>query len=126
MKISTFNPLVISPKADEIVKLFEEMGFNKNHAPVIPLENGDVEDIRLKDENRNYIDVANSQQVPQDVTAIRINVENFAEAYDILRKHGFKNTRGDRVVVSETSMSATMVSKSGLTIILMRHVKEKE
>lgn len=123
MKITTFNPLILSSNADEVIKLFEEMGFEQRHAPVIPLETGDVTDTRLKDENGNHIDVANPEGLPQDTMAIRMNVDNFAEAYDILEKHGFKNTRKDRVVVAETARSATMVSPSGLKIILVKHVK---
>ena len=124
MKITTFNPLILSTKADDVIKLFEELGFEPNHAPVIPLETGDVTDTRLKDENGHSIDVANPEQLPQDTTAIRINVDNFAEAFDILEKHGFKNTRKDRVVVAETARAATMVSPSGLTIVLVKHVKK--
>ena len=31
MKITTFNPLIVSQNADEIVSLFEELGFEKRH-----------------------------------------------------------------------------------------------
>ena len=27
MQITTFNPMILSPKADEVIKLFEERGF---------------------------------------------------------------------------------------------------
>lgn len=124
MKITTFNPMILSPKAEEVVKLFEELGFERRHAPVLPLETGDVADIRMKDSNGNNIDVADQEQLPQDVTAIRVNVDDFAEAFDMLEKHGVKNTRKERVLVSQTGMAATMVSPSGLTIILVKHNKE--
>lgn len=124
MNITTFNPLIISPKAEEVIKLFEELGFEPRHTPVIPLETGDITDTRMKDANGNSVDVAGQDQLSQDVTAIRMNVENFEEAFDLLEKHGFKNTRKDRVLVSRTSREATMVSPSGLTIILVRHVKD--
>ena len=38
MKITTFNPLVVSDKADEIVALFEELGFELRHAPMVDEE----------------------------------------------------------------------------------------
>ena len=38
MKITTFNPMILSPKADEAIKLFEELGFEKKHAPVVETE----------------------------------------------------------------------------------------
>ena len=121
MKITTFNPLILSANADEVIQLFEELGFEQRHAPVLPLESGDVKDIRMKDANANYVDVADVKDLPQDETVIRMNVDEFAKAFDILEKHGFKNTRGDRTIVTESSQSATMVSKSGLKIILVRH-----
>jgi len=124
MKITTFNPMILSPKAEEVVKLFEELGFERRHAPVLPLETGDVADIRMKDSNGNNIDVADQEQLPQDVTAIRVNVDDFAKAFDMLEKYGVKNTRKERVLVSQTGMAATMVSPSGLTIILVKHNKE--
>ena len=34
MKITGFNPLVITPKFDDAVKVFEDLGFEKKHAPV--------------------------------------------------------------------------------------------
>ena len=49
MKITTFNPIIISSKSDDIVKLFEELGFEKRH------HNEEVEDrpgFRLKDANK--------------------------------------------------------------------------
>ena len=33
MKITTFNPLIVSQNADEIISLFEELGFEKRHTP---------------------------------------------------------------------------------------------
>lgn len=124
MKITTFNPLIATNNAEDVIKLFEELGFEKRHAPVAALENGEIQDTRLKDANGNYVDVADAKDLPADQTIIRMNVDDFAEAYDILEKHGFKNTRGDRAIVSETSLSATMVSKSGVTISLINHRKE--
>ena len=124
MKITTFNPLILSPKADELISLFEELGFETRHNPVIPLETGDIYDTRLKDADGHYVDIAGQELLDKDVTAIRINVENFEEAFDLLEKHGFKNTRKERVLVARTSMAATMVSRSGTTIILVKHVKE--
>ena len=121
MKITTFNPLILSSNTDEVIKLFEELGFEQRHEPILPLEFGDVKDTRMKDANDNYIDVADVKDLPQDETVIRMNVDDFATAFDILEKHGFKNTRGDRTIVTESSQSATMVSKSGLKIILVRH-----
>lgn len=29
MQITTFNPMILSPKADEVIRLFEELGFER-------------------------------------------------------------------------------------------------
>ena len=31
MQITTFNPMILSKNADEIIKLFEELGFRRRH-----------------------------------------------------------------------------------------------
>ena len=33
MKITGFNPIIASSKAEEIVKVFEALGFDKRHTP---------------------------------------------------------------------------------------------
>ena len=33
MKITTFNPMILTPNADEVIKFFEELGFERKHAP---------------------------------------------------------------------------------------------
>lgn len=55
-----------------------------------------------------------------------MNVDNFDEAYNILIKHGFKNTRGDNTIDSKSSKAATMVSPSGYSISLVQHIKDHD
>ena len=121
MKIT--NPLIVSKHADDIVALFEELGFEKRHAPKMNDETAADQDFRLKDANGFYVDVAQHPGVPQDVSMIRMNVRDFDEAYEILTKHGFKNTRGDDTLDTASSKAATMVAPSGLTIALVEHLK---
>ena len=123
MKITTFNPLIVSKQAEEIVALFEELGFKKRHAPTMDDQTAADQDFRMKDDNGFALDVAQHPLVPQDLTFIRMNVRDFDEAYEILTKHGFKNTRGDDTLESNNSKAATMVSESGLTIALVQHLK---
>ena len=35
MKITTFNPLIVSKDAESIITLFEELGFEKRHTPTV-------------------------------------------------------------------------------------------
>ncbi len=123
MKITTLNPMIITPKADEVIKVFEALGFEKTHAPVTQTETGDVSSIRMKHPEGYHVDVADVKNIPQDITYIRMNVDHFAEAYDLLIAHGFKNTRGDGTINTKTAKAATMVSPSGFTISLIEHMK---
>lgn len=123
MKISSFNPLVVSRDSSDLVKLFEELGFKQIHNPENVNETG-ASDTNLKDDNGFRVDVAQiNDPIPQDMTFIKMNVDNFEEAYEILTRHGFKNTRGDNTLDNPTSKSATMVSPTGLIIALVHHVK---
>ena len=126
MQITTFDPLVVSPKADDVIQVFTALGFEKTHAPVTQTENGDVASVRMKDANGYHVDVASLDRVPQDLTYIRMNVDNFAEAYDILIAHGFKNTRGDGSLETGSAKAATMVSPSGFRISLLEHIRKEE
>ena len=76
----------------------------------------DITSVALKHPNGLRIDVVKSDAVPQDMMLIRMNVDNFEEAYNILIEHGFKNNRGDGTIDSKSSKSATMISPSGFTI----------
>lgn len=47
-----------------------------------------VTGIRMKDENGFYLDISESDQLPVDcIEAIRMNVDNFDEAYRLLEDH---------------------------------------
>ena len=123
MRITTFDPMIISPKADDVMQVFAALGFEKTHAPVTQTETGEVSCFRMKDANGFHVDVASLEQIPRDMTYIRMNVDKFAEAYDILIAHGFKNTRGDGTIDTKSAKAATMISPSGFTISLIEHIK---
>lgn len=125
MKITTFDPMIVTPKADDVIKLFEALGFEQTHAPVTSVEAGDVKDVRMKHPDGYHVDVADLQ-VPKDMTFIRMNVDNFEEAYDLLISHGFTNTRGDGKVETKSSKAATMVSPSGFIISLIEHIRKHD
>ena len=122
MKITAFNPFVISPKAEEVVALFEELGFERAHTK--EGINGHVTSVDLKLGEDFRMDVAKSEVVPQDLTAIRMNVRDFDEAYDFLVSKGFKNAQGDKVTETSSSKSALMISPSGFAINLSYHKRK--
>ena len=123
MKITTFDPLIVSPKAADAIKVFEALGFEKAHAPVTQTETGENHTVRMKDTNGFHVDVSQVDSFPQDVTMIRMNVDDFEEAYSILTDHGFTNTRGDGTLDTKSAKEATMVSPSGFRIALVKHIK---
>ncbi|MCR4600289.1 MAG: VOC family protein [Clostridia bacterium] len=123
MKITTFNPHIITKDAESVVKLFEELGFQKRHDRK---DIGDykVEGIRMKDAGGFYVDIAEPEiDLPRDLVAIRMNVDDFDEAYELLKARGFRNFYGDKLIESKSAKSAMMVSESGLGINLIQHIK---
>ena len=124
MKITTFNPQIICKNAEPIVKLFEELGFEKRHRQEEIGELG-VTGIRMKSADGFYLDISETDVLPQQtVTAIRMNVDDFEEAYNLLLSRGFKNVYGDRTVTTGTARSAVMISPSGFAVNLIQHIQK--
>lgn len=124
MKITTFNPQIITKNAEPLVDLFKELGFEKRHNQEGIGEMG-VTGIRMKDANGFYLDISQvNAPLPQDQAAIRMNVDNFDEAFKLLTEHGFKNFYNDKTVNTPTSKSAIMISPSGFVINLIQHIKK--
>ena len=124
MKITTFNPQIVTRDAESVVELFEKLGFERHH---VKEDIGElaVTGIRMKDADGNYLDISQSGIMPEhDLTAIRMNVDDFDEAYELLASNGFENVYGDQVVENPTSRSAVMVSPSGYAINLVHHIKQ--
>ena len=119
MKITTFNPLILSKDAANIVKLFEELGFEKRHNK----EGEDFSSNRMKDANGFHVDVTQAA-VQQDMTSIRMNVDSFDEAYDLLTAHGFKGISDEKARDTGSSKSAMLVSPSGFTVTVVEHIRK--
>ena len=124
MKITTFNPQIITKDAAPIVQLFEELGFEKRHDQE-GIGELNVEGIRMKDANGFYVDVSQPDApLQRDVAAIRMNVDDFDEGYQLLLSKGFRNYYGDRIVETPTSKSALMIAPSGFSINLIHHIRK--
>ncbi len=121
MKITAFNPLILTSNAADTVALFEELGFERRHTKE-GIE-GDVTsyDLKLGDDFR--VNVAQTS-MPQDWTVIRMNVRDFDEAYEFLTSKGFKNAAGDKITETGSSKSALMVSPTGFAISLSQHIRK--
>ena len=126
MQITTFNPMILSKNADEIIKLFEDLGFVKSHQ-VDNIDGRDLSSVRMKDANGFHVDVARVESMPKDMTTMRMNVRDFDEAYELLKAHGFKNARGeDHTVESASAKSCLMISPSGFSIQLTQHIRKED
>ena len=122
MKITEFSPMVVSPNADEIIKLFEDLGFEKEHAKE-GIEDR-ITSVTMTNENDFTMTIANSNHLKTDLLMIRMNVDNFDEAYKTLIEHGFVNPRGDQVTETPTSKSTLLYSPSGFGINITEHIKK--
>jgi len=107
MKITGFCPLIVTKDAESVMKTFEALGFERRHTKK-DIEGGQNINYAMKDANGNRINIASSETVPQDLTGISMNVDNFQEAYDFLIARGFVNPRGDKVTDTSSS-KATML-----------------
>ena len=127
MNITSFNPLIVTKDAESAAKLFEELGFERrHHGHAVNTDGKDVSGIRMKDANGFYVDVAQNDAVAQDLTMIRINVDDFDEAYAFLLSKGFKNPKGDRTVDTKSNKNAMLVAPSGFAIHLCHHIKDHD
>ena len=123
MKITGFQPLIVSPEAEKLISLFEELGFEQRHEKT-GINDKEISNVSMKDANGFRVDVTKGATVPKDLTAIRMNVDDFSEAYELLVKHGFKNAQGYRLTQTSSSTDTLMVSPSGFGIVLSQHIKD--
>ena len=125
MKITSFNPLIVTGDAQAAIELFEALGFERRHSITVNSSGKDIVNVRMKDGNGFYVDVAQVDGLPRDLTLIRMNVDNFDEAYAFLTERGFKNSKADdQTVDTRTNRSAMMTSPSGFAFDLCQHIKD--
>ena len=132
MKITSFNPLIATAHSDSIIKLFEELGFERRHTKEgIEIEDKDNAVFRMKDANGFYLDVTQEASIQRDITGIRINVDDFDEAYNLFISHGFYNlfiSHGfkkfmeEGVIDTPSSKFVLLKSPSGFVINLVQHI----
>ena len=126
MKITTFNTLIVTKDAENVIKLFEALGFERRHSLDAKTGEQDLTSVRMKNADGFHVDIAQVEgySADRDMTLIRMNVDNFEEAYDFLTARGFKNAQGDKVTDTGTSKATMMVSPSGFSISLSEHIKK--
>ena len=128
MKITTFNPLIVTSNPQPIIELFEALGFEKRHRILATESTHDkgIVSVRLKSPDGFYVDVAGVEgKDSPDLSLIRMNVDDFDEAYEFLTAHGFKSPT-NRTVDTRSNKSAMMVSPSGFAFDLCQHIRDHE
>lgn len=64
MKITSFNPLIVTKKAAECQELFEALGFEKRHDTPSGVDES-IHTVRMKDANGFHVDITGFDQLPQ-------------------------------------------------------------
>lgn len=128
MKITSFNPLIITKDAESVIALFEALGFERRHKKT-GINGKDITSVRMRHEGEDgkvfHVDVTQAD-VEKDITTIRMNVSDFDEAYEMLKARGFINAQGDRITDTGSSRSTMMVSPTGFTISIAQHIRKED
>ena len=123
MQITRFCPSIISPKAADVIEVLEALGFERRHQKE-GINDKNVTSTTMKNADGFSVIVVQSDQLPQDMTSIQMNVRDFDEAYELLESKGFKNVQGDKITETSSSKSTMMASPSGFTITVTEHIRK--
>ena len=124
MKITGFNPQVISKDPDSVIAVFEALGFQRTHNKTS--EKGVVfSSVRMKDANGFHVDIIKAENVPgdRDLSSIRINVDDFDEAFKFFMDKGFRESQKFGRNDTPSSKYSILISPSGFLIDLVQHIK---
>ncbi len=125
MKITTFNPLIITRDPDTAIELFEKLGFKQHHVKQ-NISEIKTTDVRMKDDNGFYVDIV---QGDGEYTMIRVNVDDFDEAIEFFMSHGFRkphHERAHKTVDTGSSRYTMVVSPSGYILAVSQHIKDND
>ena len=123
MKITGFNPIILTTDMENTIKLFEALGFERSHTKDGLDGRDDITGVRLKDANGFCVDVTESKNIKKDMVSIRMNVDDFEKARKMLEDQGFKSA-SEEVVTDASSKSSGMFSPSGFLLSLVEHIKK--
>ena len=125
MKITSFNPNIMTNDADAVAAVFEALGFVKKHQPTGQSSTGNqYKSYRMVDANDFHVDITSTSVArDRDAISIRINVDNYEEAYDMLIARGFTDTLAGRTTNTGSAKATALVAPSGFVINLIQHIK---
>lgn len=125
MNITGFNPQIITKDAEAAIATLEALGFARTHN-----KTGDDDvvfsSVRMKDANGFHVDVVKAEGVPfeRDLTTIRINVDDFDAARELLLSKGYRESKAFGEHETPSSRYAYFVAPSGHIIDVCQHLKE--
>ena len=125
MTITSFNPMIVTQDAENVIQLFEEMGFERRHTKE-GIGKNNVTDVRMKNEGGFHVDVA---QGTGEWTMIRMNVDNLDEVVTFLEARGFHKARhevANKTIDTGSSRFNIMVSPSGFILEVSQHMKDND
>ena len=105
MKITTFDPVILSEDAGEIIAFFEELGFEQRHHKE-DISNADITLVRMRNESGYHVDVVDAP-VSKCMTAIRMNVDIHPRKRHSPFARKKKHKMPIRIAPPPTAMSAT-------------------
>jgi len=123
MKITSFNPLIVTKDAENVIKLFEALGFERHHTKD-DIGMNSVTNVRMKHPDGFYVDIS---QAEEERMMIRMNVSDLDEATEFLKARGFRMARHEaakETVDTGSSKFNIMVSPSGVIFSVSQHIKE--
>ena len=124
MKITSFGPEVMVTDAEPVVELFKDMGFEPRHHQEGMTEKNVTGNV-LRDANGFRMNILQIDNLPRPaISTIRMNVDNFDEAYELLKRHGFTEAPGAFVADTGSAKSILMMASSGFLINLVQHIKK--
>ena len=125
MKITSFNPLIVTKDSESAIALFEALGFERRHTKG-GIGEDNATDVRMKDANGFHVDVT---QGTGEWTMIRMNVDDLEEAVAFLEARGFHKARhatANKTIDTGSSKINIMVSPSGFIFSVSQHIKDHD
>lgn len=123
MKITGFNPLIVTKDPESAISVFEALGFERRHVKE-GISISDRVNVRMKDANGFHVDVTEGEN---EWTMIRMNVDNLEEAVAFLESRGFHKARhaaAHDTIDTGSSWINIMVSPSGFIFSVSQHIEE--
>ena len=126
MKITSFGPEVMVTDAEPGIQLFIDLGFEPRHHQEGMTEKNVTGKV-LRDANGFRMNILQVDGLPRPaISTIRMNVDNFDEAYELLKSHGFTEAPGAVVSDTGSAKSIMMMSPSRYLINVVQHIRRTD